>query len=131
MCIRDSYSNEWHVEHLKDPRSLVPESVMPSYAFLADADLDTGLVAAGLKTNRFVGVPYTDDDIANALADLKAQADPNADTAALLRRYPKTVTGDFDGNPNRLSEMDALIAYLQMLGALVDFQSYQPADGER
>ena len=125
------YSNEWHVEHLKDPRALVPESVMPSYAFLADTDLDTGLVAEGLKTNRIVGVPYTDDEIKNALADMKAQADPNADTADLLKRYPKAVTGDFDGNPDRLTEMDALVAYLQMLGSLVDFQSYQPADGER
>jgi len=62
---------------------------------------------------------------------LKTQADPNADTADLLKRYPKAVTGDFDGNPDRLTEMDALVAYLQMLGSLVDFQSYQPTDGER
>jgi cytochrome c oxidase cbb3-type subunit II len=125
------YSNEWHVEHLKNPRSLVPESVMPSYAFLADTELDTHLVAENLKANEIVGVPYTVDEIKNALADLMAQADPNADSAALLKRYPKAVIGDFDGNPDKLTEMDALVAYLQMLGTLVDFQSYQPADGER
>jgi len=78
-----------------------------------------------------VGVPYTDDMIANAEADLAAQADPNADTSGLLARYPKAKVGDFDGDPAKLTEMDALVAYLQMLGTLVDFTTYDDATGYR
>ena len=114
------YSDEWHVQHLKAPRSVVPESVMPAYAFLADRDLDAGDMGASLKTLRMVGVPYTDDDIAKANDDLKAQADPTADTADLVKRYPKAQARDYDGDPSRLTEMDALVAYLQVLGTMVD-----------
>ena len=84
-----------------------------------------------LKANEDVGVPYSDDMIANAEADMKAQADTNADTSALLQRYPKAKVGDFDGDPQKLSEMDALVAYLQMLGTLVDFSTYDDATGYR
>ena len=125
------YSNDWQVEHLKDPRSVVPESVMPSYAFLAEATLDTSLIADHLKANVTLGVPYTDEDIANAEADLKAQATPDADVEGLMARYPTVNVGDFDGNPRDLTEMDALIAYLQMLGTLVDFASYEPEQNYR
>ena len=125
------YSNDWQVEHLKDPRSVVPESVMPSYAFLAEATLDTSLIAEHLKANVTLGVPYTEDDIANAEADLKAQGTPDADVEGLMVRYPTVNTGDFDGNPRELTEMDALIAYLQMLGTLVDFASYEPEQNYR
>ena len=118
------YSNEWHVQHLSDPRSLVPESIMPRYAFLASAPLDYANIAANLQANVAVGVPYTQEDIANASRDVVAQASPDADTSALLERYPKTPTGDFDGNPMKITEMDALVAYLQMLGTLVDFTTY-------
>lgn len=119
------YSNAWHVQHLSDPRSVVPESVMPRYGFLADREIDPSLIAETLRTNRAVGVPYSDEMIEQAAADLTAQADPNADTAGVTGRYPKAVTGDFDGDPKRLTEMDALIAYMQMLGTLVDFEAYQ------
>lgn len=129
--IGDRYSNEWHVQHLLEPRSVVPESVMPSYEFLADTDLDTRNIAGHLKANRTVGVPYDDAMVENALADLRAQADPNADWDELLARYPKAKTGDFDGNPNRLTEMDAVIAYLQMLGTLVDFSTFDPQANAR
>jgi cytochrome c oxidase cbb3-type subunit II len=115
------YSNDWHAAHLIDPRSVVPESVMPPYAFLAQHVLEVPNIADHLRTNRTVGVPYTDDMIEQAAADLRAQADPNADHEALLARYPKAAIGDFDGDPTRLTEMDALIAYLQMLGRMVDF----------
>ena len=125
------YSNEWHVQHLTDPRSVVPESVMPTYAFLKNTPLVFENVAGHLKTNREVGVPYTDDEIANAEKDLMAQADPNADTADLLKRYPKAKVGDFDGDPTKVTEMDALVAYLQMLGTLVDFSTYDDASGYR
>ena len=125
------YSNEWHVEHLIEPRSVVPESVMPSYSFLADTDLDTGDVSAHMIANRRVGVPYSDEMLENAAADLAAQADPDADWSGLEERYPKAVLGDFDGDPSRLTEMDALVAYLQMLGTLVDFSTYQPDGSPR
>jgi cytochrome c oxidase cbb3-type subunit 2 len=117
------YSDEWHVQHLVDPRSVVPESVMPTYAFLRETSLETGDAADKLVALRRVGVPYSDQDIANAVLDIKAQADPEADAGDLAARYPKTQQRDFDGDPKRLTEMDALVAYLQMLGTLVDVNS--------
>ncbi|QUM71421.1 cytochrome-c oxidase, cbb3-type subunit II [Sphingopyxis granuli] len=117
------YSDEWHVQHLKDPRSVVPESIMPPYAFLAEKELKVGDPAARLEALRKVGVPYTKADIEQAGADLRAQADPDADAGDLAKRYPKAQIRDFDGNPGRVTEMDALVAYLQMLGTLVDVNS--------
>ncbi len=129
--VGDRYSNEWHVQHLVEPRSVVPESVMPSYAFLKETPLQVTDVTMNLKANTAVGVPYDDAMLENATADLAAQADPNADTSALLERYPKAKVGDFDGDPQTLTEMDALVAYLQMLGTLVDFSTYDDASGYR
>jgi len=121
------YSDEWHAAHLRDPRSVVEGSVMPGYPFLARTPLRTDDVAARLKANRGVGVPYSDDMVSHAAADLQVQANPDAgDAADFLKRYPKAQTRDFDGNPAFLSEADALIAYLQMLGTLVDFDAYDP-----
>jgi cytochrome c oxidase cbb3-type subunit 2 len=122
--VGDRYSNEWHVQHLIEPRSVVPESIMPSYAFLKTTPLAVNEFETHLVANARVGVPYTEDMLANARADLLAQADPNADTSGLEERYPKAKVGDFDGNPAALTEMDALVAYLQMLGTLVDFSTY-------
>jgi cytochrome c oxidase cbb3-type subunit 2 len=118
------YSNDWHVAHLVDPRAVVPESVMPSYPFL-ERPLRYADIAAHLKTNRIVGVPYSDDMIANARADLEAQASPDADTTRLLQRYPKAnvVPGG-----STVTEMDALVAYLQMLGTLVKFNDLRLED---
>jgi cytochrome c oxidase cbb3-type subunit II len=129
--VGDRYSNEWHVQHLIEPRSVVPESIMPSYAFLANTPLELTDYSAELTANARVGVPYTEEMIASANEDLKAQADPNADTSGVEARYPKAKLGDFDGNPQALTEMDALVAYLQMLGTLVDFSTYDEAAGYR
>jgi cytochrome c oxidase cbb3-type subunit 2 len=119
------YSDEWQKTHLDDPRSVVPESVMPPYKYLALTPLDYRDIEQQLKTNKAVGVPYTDDETKNAKADLEAQADPNSDGAdALQKRYPKAQVRDFDGDPKQITEADALIAYLQMLGTLVDFRTY-------
>lgn len=119
------YSDEWHVTHLKNPRAIVPQSIMPGYPFLADTVLDSESIADHLRANRTVGVPYSDDQIANAAADLKAQADPdNAGTEAFTKRYPKAVVRNFDGKGGNPTEMDALVAYLQMLGTLVDLKLY-------
>lgn len=118
------YSDEWHREHLKAPRDLVPESVMPGYPFLM-APLKVHDIQAHLKANKFLGVPYTDEQIKNAKVDLLSQADPDSDGAEdVAARYPKAVVRDFDGKPGTLTEMDALIAYLQVLGTMVDFSTY-------
>ncbi|MFN2099672.1 cytochrome-c oxidase, cbb3-type subunit II [Altererythrobacter sp. MF3-039] len=117
------YSDEWHVQHFKDPQSLVPESIMPQYGFLAETDLKIADPAAMLTALSRVGVPYTDHDIEMAQADLIAQADPDVFEEDLLDRYPKAQIRDFDGDPSRVTEMDALLAYLQMLGTLVDVNS--------
>ena len=113
------YSSDWHYAHLKDPQSVVPESLMPRYEFLAETPLNTGDIVARMKTLRVVGVPYTDEDIANAANDLAAQANPMSDTSALVKRYPKAVTVPGDGR--EVTEMDALVAYLQVLGTMVNF----------
>ncbi|NIJ09370.1 cytochrome c oxidase cbb3-type subunit 2 [Sphingomonas vulcanisoli] len=116
------YSDEWHVQHLKDPRSVVPESIMPPYAFMAERDLQFKNIADHLKAQRGVGVPYTDEDIANAVADLQTQATGDGDKAGLLKRYPKAQARDF-GGAGRITEMDALVAYLQSIGTQVDFKA--------
>ncbi|GAB5349727.1 cytochrome-c oxidase, cbb3-type subunit II [Alteriqipengyuania sp. 357] len=122
------YSDEWHVQHLTDPQSVVPESIMPKYGFLAERDLKITDADAMLGTLRTVGVPYGDRDVEMAQADLFAQADPDVDAGDLAERYPKAQIRDFDGDPDRVTEMDALIAYLQMLGTLVDFESGAPLE---
>ncbi|MEQ8747459.1 cytochrome-c oxidase, cbb3-type subunit II [Pyruvatibacter sp.] len=123
------YSDDWHVLHMADPRAVVPESIMPEYPFLAETPLNFEGIADHLRTNRIVGVPYTDEMIENAEADLKIQVQPFEDYDAMLARYPKAQVRDFDGNPDMISELDALIAYMQMLGTLVDFSAYE-AEGE-
>ena len=122
------YSDEWHKAHLIDPRSVVPESIMPPYAFLAGRELQTGDMANDLTALYRLGVPYTKTDIAKANDDIKAQADPDAGAGDLQKRYPKSQVRDFDGDPSRVTEMDALIAYLQMLGTLVDVDKAAPQE---
>ena len=120
------YSDQWHEEHLTDPRSVVPESIMPPYPKLFSTPLDYRDIQAILKANRAVGVPYSDDQIAHAKDDLEAQANPNNDGVdAFEKRYPKAQSRDFTEEKTSISEGTALIAYLQMLGTLVDFKSYQ------
>ena len=126
------YSDSWHVDHMIDPQSVVPESVMPKYAFMMNNVIDGKYIADKMQTNALVGVPYTEAMIENALADFTAQADPNADSAGLQERYGSAAFGhldvnvsNFDGQPE-LTEMDAIIAYLQVLGTMVDFTTFTP-----
>jgi cytochrome c oxidase cbb3-type subunit 2 len=119
--IGQKYSNEWHVAHLKNPRDLVPESIMPPYSFLAKNSAKLSDMSAHLKTLKIVGVPYTEEMIKEAYNDAINQANPDADTSGLEARYGKLKAQDFDGNPNLVSEMDALVAYLQVLGTMVKF----------
>jgi cytochrome c oxidase cbb3-type subunit 2 len=114
------YSDEWHVQHLKNPQEVVPESIMPPYAFLAERELKVPDPSANFAALRRVGVPYTDNQVKNAKEDLVAQADPDADTKGFAERYPGVAVRDWDGDPKRVTEMDALVAYLQVLGTMVD-----------
>ena len=119
------YSDEWQVRHLMNPRDLVPESVMPQYAFLATTPLDTATMSARLAALRKVGVPYSDAQIENAASDAAAQATPDsAGAAEVFTRYgDKTNVRLFDGGVDSVTEMDALVAYLQILGHLTTLPS--------
>ena len=121
-------ADDWQRIHLRSPRDVVPESVMPPYAFLAKKHLDYRDIADKLRAQRTVGVPYSDAMIANAVTDLETQADPFASggTALKTRYGAKINQRDFDGQPDKISDMDALIAYLQVLGTMVDFSTFQP-----
>jgi cytochrome c oxidase cbb3-type subunit II len=126
------YSDEWHTTHLIDPRSLVPESVMPGYPFLAKTEVAETDMARHLTANSAVGVPYTPEMIANAEADLLAQLDPDSDGLEdLQKRYPGAKARNFDGRPGAPTEMDALISYLQVLGTMVDFSVYKADENLR
>jgi cytochrome c oxidase cbb3-type subunit 2 len=119
------YSDDWHAAHLRSPRAVVPESIMPPYAFL-DRPLNYAAIQDHLRAQRAIGVPYSDEMIANARADLEAQARPDNDAAAFQGRYARARQAAFDGDPRTITEMDALIAYMQMLGTLVDFRDVTP-----
>ena len=120
--IGGKYSDQWHVAHMIDPRAVVPVSKMPAYGWLARTPLQTRDLAQHLRALRRVGVPYTDDMIANAPADAVAQATPDSPQAdGVTKRYgDATQVRDFDGRPAEVTEMDALVAYLQILGRLTD-----------
>lgn len=122
------YSDAWHVEHLRDPRSVVPASIMPGYPFLDKTLLDYSNISQRMKTLKELGVPYTDEMIASADEDVVAQISPDSKKAkALLARYPKAQVRKFDGQAGENippTELDAVIAYLQMLGTLVDFTKF-------
>jgi len=124
--VGQKYSNDWHVAHLINPRDVVPTSIMPRYAYLARTDLrvdDLGLHLAALKT---LGVPYTDDMVENATADALGQASPDTERATgVAERYGEATTiNAFDGVPGGPTEMDALVAYLQILGRLNDVAQF-------
>lgn len=126
------YSNEWHVMHMRNPRDVVPGSIMPSYNWLEKNALDYTMIAKYMETQRKVGVPYSEEDVLMAFTDLETQLNPEHDNVdAFMERYPKASVADFDLNPGKISELDALIAYMQMLGTLVDFTTYRPVDDYR
>ncbi|TAK47676.1 MAG: cytochrome-c oxidase, cbb3-type subunit II [Xanthobacteraceae bacterium] len=119
------YSDDWHRDHLNRPQAVVPGSVMPAYPWLARTDLDYAHIGDDMKVQALLGVPYSAEMIASAAADIKAQATPDDPGAAdLAKRYPKVNARDFDTNPARITEADALIAYLQVIGTMVDFKLY-------
>ena len=123
--VGERYSDEWHVDHLRDPQSVVPESIMPKYGFLLTKRIEPDYIEDLLKTHKLVGVPYNDVMIANAASDFESQADPDSDYDGLQERYAGATVRNFDGQKD-LTEMDALIAYLQVLGTMVDFSTFEP-----
>jgi len=126
------YSDAWHVAHLVNPRDVVPESVMPRYGWLLRNPLRTDDLSRHLSAQRALGVPYTEDMITNAVADAAGQTNPDgADAAGIRQRYGEaTNIRAFDGDVNKLTEMDALVAYLQILGKLTDAAHRQSASSE-
>ncbi|MBN66377.1 MAG: cytochrome-c oxidase, cbb3-type subunit II [Rickettsiales bacterium] len=122
------YSDDWHVEHLIDPRSLVPESIMPGYSHLTERGADLRDLSKHLGALQTLGVPYTDEMVSNAYKDAMAQMNPESENVdGLFARYGENVNArDFDGNPHFVSEMDALVAYLQVLGTMVDLSDFNP-----
>jgi len=130
--IGGKYSDEWQVRHLINPRDVVPESVMPAYAWLMRTPLRTDDLSSHLRALRTVGVPYTDAMIANAASDAFGQAFPDSSFAeGVTTRYGSATTvRSFDDNPGELTEMDALVAYLQILGKLTDAATRPAATAE-
>jgi cytochrome c oxidase cbb3-type subunit 2 len=125
------YSDEWHAAHMKNPRDVVPESIMPAYGFMLDKAVNLKKIDRELATLKALGVPYSEAQIENAYHDAMAQAHPETDNSGLVERYGEKVNQrDFDGQPNFVSEMDAVIAYLQVLGTMVDFKDYQPEEAK-
>ncbi|MBZ6075360.1 cytochrome-c oxidase, cbb3-type subunit II [Microvirga puerhi] len=123
--VGNKYSDEWHRDHLINPRAVVPGSIMPSYPWLAQNDLDADHVAEDMKVQAALGVPYTPEMIAKAGNDIRTQATTDAPSGDdLVKRYPGAQVRNFGGNPQKITEADALIAYLQMLGTQVDFKLY-------
>jgi cytochrome c oxidase cbb3-type subunit II len=118
------YSNDWQRDHLRNPRAVVPTSIMPGYAFLSRTPLSTEHIGEQMQRLRLVGVPYSDEQIESAAEDLKAQSAPDdAGAAAMQKRYPNAVLNDVAAKDG-VTEEDALIAYLQHLGVSVDFTIY-------
>ncbi|MDT8857195.1 cytochrome-c oxidase, cbb3-type subunit II [Paracoccaceae bacterium Fryx2] len=123
--VGNRYSDAWHVDHLIDPQAVVPESVMPKYGFLMNRPIDGKYIADTMKVHRMIGTPYDDAMMENAVLDFRAQANPDSDYDGLQERYAKAQVRNFDGQPG-ITEMDALIAYLQVLGTMVDFSTFTP-----
>ncbi|MBN9244728.1 MAG: cytochrome-c oxidase, cbb3-type subunit II [Mesorhizobium sp.] len=132
--IGDKYSDAWHVRHMINPRDVVPESIMPRYGWLARNELRVDDLGEHLAAQRDVGVPYTQAMVDNATRDAYGQATPDSDAAAgVSERYgAATQVRAFDGDPSRVTEMDALVAYLQILGRLTEapYKQQSTAAGE-
>jgi cytochrome c oxidase cbb3-type subunit II len=119
------YSDDWHRDHMRQPKSVVPGTVMPAYPWLEQTELDYAHIEDDMKVNAVLGVPYTAEMIEKAKADVRTQATTDAPEATdLATRYPKALARDYDGKPRLVTEADALIAYLQVLGTLIDFNLY-------
>jgi cytochrome c oxidase cbb3-type subunit 2 len=123
------YSDEWHTTHLINPSEVVPESIMPGYSFMMNRGVDAVSIKKHLQALKTLGVPYTDEMVENAYTDLMAQANASGDGGSINARYGNKVNiRDFDGQPGFVSEIDALVAYLQALGTFADLKDYKPQE---
>ncbi|ABE48900.1 cytochrome-c oxidase, cbb3-type subunit II [Methylobacillus flagellatus] len=121
------YSNSWHTQHLIAPRSLVPESVMPNYPWLATTELQYDDIQDRMRALRRVGVPYS-----NSQAEYERNVEEFGEEIADQLHIPnakeslveQAKSGNYDTDPSNITEMDALVAYLQVLGTMVDFKKY-------
>ncbi|HHH43360.1 MAG TPA: cytochrome-c oxidase, cbb3-type subunit II [Gammaproteobacteria bacterium] len=121
------YSNEWHVAHLRNPRSVVPQSIMPNYPWLLQTDLDYSDVQDRMRALKATGVPYSETQEeydANVVEFGVAAADQLDILHAEENLMQQALTENYDGQRARVTEMDALVAYLQVLGTMVDFSKY-------
>jgi cytochrome c oxidase cbb3-type subunit 2 len=125
------YTDDWHIPHLINPRSVVPESIMPSYPWFARNPLDTGNILAEMKILKMLGVPYSDEDIANWEEDIKIQLaliDDSAKVESFQKRYPNATIRKFNNKSADITEMDAIVGYLQGIGNRVNFKTNQGRD---
>jgi cytochrome c oxidase cbb3-type subunit 2 len=121
------YSNAWHTQHLVNPRDVVPESIMPNYPWLLETDLDYSDIADRMRTLKIVGVPYSESEeeyLANVEQFGEAMAQQFDIHSAEQSLLAQAQSEDWDGDRTRVTEMDALVAYLQVLGTMVDFSKY-------
>ncbi len=125
------YSNEWHVQHLIKPTSVVPESVMPNYLWLQETKLDISDVGDRMRALRVTGVPYSAND-----EEFRGNVKQFGEAVAKTLHIPdaqktlvaQALEGNYDGDRSNVSEMDALVAYLQVLGTMVDFSKIKPEE---
>jgi len=125
------YSNEWHVQHLTQPKSMVPESVMPNYPWLQTTKLDVSDIGDRMRAQRITGVPYSANE-----AEYQRNVKQFGEAVAKTLHIPDSVKnlvaqaqeGNYDGDRTSVSEMDALVAYLQVLGTMVDFSKIKPEE---
>ncbi|WP_211665138.1 cytochrome-c oxidase, cbb3-type subunit II [Leucothrix arctica] len=125
--VGEKYSDAWHVKHLIAPRSVVPESVMPNYPWLQKNDLDYSQTQAKMRALKKVGVPYSstqEEYEANVKQFGQAVADKLDITRADENLIAEAENNNRDGLPDRITEMDALVAYLQVLGTMIDFKAH-------
>lgn len=122
------YSNEWQTQHLVHPQSLVPESIMPSYPWLLNTKLDYSQIEGRMIALKRAGVPYSqsqEEYDANVEKFGKKVADELHISNAKQVLEDQAAAEDWDGKPGQITEMDALVAYLQVLGTMVDFSKYE------
>ena len=125
------YSDEWQTQHLINPQAIVPESVMPGYPWLMEDELEYGDIQNRMKANKRVGVPYSmseEEYQANVEQFGKEMADKLHIPYAEKSLEAQATGRNWDGDPDRITEMDAMVAYLQMLGTMVDFSKYEEGD---
>ncbi len=121
------YSNDWHVRHLVAPRSMVPESIMPNYPWLLDTPLRYKDIENRMRALKMVGVPYSETEAeynANVERFGKEVADMLDINYATENLVKQAQTGNYDLDNTDITEMDALVAYLQVLGTMVDFKQF-------